>query len=64
MGEKGVRKMLQTPHSRPTTPANPLLLRLEKLRLSRLPSFSNSTEHLAEDWLCCQHLDELVDQGP
>ncbi len=36
----------------------------QALSISRLPSFSNSTEHLAEDWLCCQHLDELVDQGP
>jgi len=31
---------------------------------SGLPSFSNSTEHFAEDWLCCQQLGELVDQGP
>jgi len=30
---------------------------------SRLPSFSDRTEHLVEDWLCCQHLDELFDQG-
>jgi len=32
-------------------------------RPSRLPSFSDRTEHLVEDWLCCQHLDELFDQG-
>ena len=31
---------------------------------SELPSFSNSTEHLAEDRLCRQHMGELVDQGP
>jgi len=31
---------------------------------SRLPSFSDRTEHLAEDQLCCQHLDELFDQRP
>jgi len=31
---------------------------------SSLPSFSNSTEHFVEDGLCCQHLGELLDQGP
>jgi len=29
---------------------------------SRLPSFSDRTEHLAEDWLCCQQMGELSDQ--
>ena len=29
---------------------------------SRLPSFSDRTEHLAEDRLCRQHLGELFDQ--
>ncbi len=29
---------------------------------SGLPSFSNSTEHLAEGWLCCQQVGELSDQ--
>jgi len=32
------------------------------LRCSGLPSFSDRTEHLAKDWLCCQQLDELSDQ--
>ena len=31
---------------------------------SGLPSFSDCTEHLAEDRLCCQHLGELFDQRP
>jgi 2-aminoethylphosphonate-pyruvate transaminase len=30
---------------------------------SRLPSFSDCTEHLAKDWLCRQHTGELFDQG-
>ena len=29
---------------------------------SCLPSFLNSTEHLAEDWLCCQQMGEFSDQ--
>ena len=32
--------------------------------VSRLPSFSDRTEHLAENRLCCQHLGELFDQRP
>jgi len=33
-----------------------------RLTGSGLPSFSNSTEHLAEDWLCCQQMGEFSDQ--
>ena len=36
----------------------------QRRRPSRLPSFSDCTEHLAKDWLCRQHTGELFDQGP
>ena len=30
--------------------------------ISRLPSLSDGTEHLSEDWLGCEYLSELLDQ--
>jgi hypothetical protein len=35
---------------------------LEQHASSRFPSFSDSTEHLGKDGLCCQPLGELVHQ--
>ncbi len=43
---------------------DPKLIDEVSLKASRLPSFSDSTEHLCEDRLAGQHLPELFDQRP
>jgi len=40
----------------------PVRVGQHSVEASGLPSFSNSTEHLAEDWLCCQQMGEFSDQ--
>jgi len=55
---------LYFPSRRHQSAALRALVAFLKGRSSRLPSFSDCTEHLAEDRLCRQHLGELVDQGP